>query len=120
MLVFFYFESGFFFFKRRAAMLTMQERWLVPPRPLVTYLWLLIQLWYHGGSQTGRFVACVIVNFFLCTGGTTMKISGQAILDMQNHVIGIVGEVYRRCTVSTRTHLVVCPFHEGDLGNGSI
>ena len=36
MLVFFYFESGFFFKKRRAAILTMQERGLVPPRPLVT------------------------------------------------------------------------------------
>ena len=106
--------------KRRAAMLTMQERGLVPPRPPVTYLWLLIQLWYHGGSQTGRFVACVIVNFFLCTGGTTMKISGQAILDMQNHVIGIVGEVYRRCTVSTRTRLAVCRYQEADLPDGPI
>ena len=36
MLAFFYFESGFFFFLRRAAILTMQERGLVPPRPLVT------------------------------------------------------------------------------------
>ena len=36
MLAFFYFESGFFFKKRRAATLTMQERGLVPPRPLVT------------------------------------------------------------------------------------
>ena len=36
MLVFFYFESGFFLKKRRAAILTMQERGLVPPRPLVT------------------------------------------------------------------------------------
>ena len=49
-----------------------------------------------------------------------MKISGQAILDRQNHVIEIIGNEYRRCTVSTRTHLAVCPFHEGDLGNGSI
>ena len=57
-------------------MLTMQERGLVPPWPLVTHLWLLIQFWYHGGSQTGLVAACVIVNFFLCSGGSTMKISG--------------------------------------------
>ena len=35
-LAFFYFESGFFLKKRRAAILTIQERELVPPRPLVT------------------------------------------------------------------------------------
>ena len=49
-----------------------------------------------------------------------MKISGQAILDRQKHVIGIVGKEYRRCTVSTRTHLAVCRNQEGDLPKCSV
>ena len=49
-----------------------------------------------------------------------MKKSGHAILDRQKHVIGIVGKEYRRCTVSTRTHLAVCRIQEGDLPNESL
>ena len=42
MLVFFYFDRGIFFLKGRVAMMTLKGRGLVSPRPLVTYLQLLV------------------------------------------------------------------------------
>ena len=41
-MLFFYFDRGIFFLKGRVAMMTLKGRGLVSPRPLVTYLQLLV------------------------------------------------------------------------------
>ena len=59
MLVFFYFDRGIFFLKGRVAMMTLKGRGLVSPRPLVTYLQLLV--WFIRVIWAAEWALCRLI-----------------------------------------------------------
>ena len=116
-MLFFYFDRPAKKIKRRRAVnLTLKGRGLVSPRPLVTYLQLLVWFIRVTGSLSGPSVACFIVNFFCHPGGYMTQIFGQAILDRHKHVIGIAEKRYRGCTCHGGVVCWLCRNQQGQTG----